>query len=406
MSDINLFCNLIGVKIVNYKFLIMRYYQLKNDIKSNKREFVVSNILGLKNAVKEIVPKKSLDKNLLIATWNIRDFDSNKFGHGPRLNESYFYIAQIISEFDLIAVQEVNKNLKALYKLIYILGDKWDYITTDATSGTSGNQERMTFIYDTRRVSFKNVAGEVVLPKTSLIQGDIQFARTPFMVSFQSGWTKFSLCTVHIYFGADSGAKLIRRQNEIEGIAKFLKKKADSDKETLMVLGDFNIVDHEHKTMEALLDNGFKIPEQIRKKPVGTNTFQTKYYDQIGVRSKSGFFKLGEEDNSAGAFNFYQHIFRENQFEDYKTEVVKTLIKQLKNKEKELVKMQNKPTPNNEDIYKLNTAITDLKAMLLDDVQLFEYYYKVWKTFQISDHLPMWVEIKVDHSETYLKGIY
>ncbi len=229
----------------------MRYYQLKKDIKSNKREFVVANILELKNAVKEIVPKKSLDKNLLIATWNIRDFDSNKFGHGPRLNESYFYIAQIISEFDLIAVQEVNKNLKALYKLMYILGDKWDYITTDATSGASGNQERMTFIYDTRRVSFKNVAGEVVLPKTSLIQGDIQFARTPFVVSFQSGWTKFSLCTVHIYFGADSGAKLIRRQEEIAGIAQFLKKKADGDKETLMVLGDFNIVDHKHKTMEA-----------------------------------------------------------------------------------------------------------------------------------------------------------
>jgi endonuclease/exonuclease/phosphatase family metal-dependent hydrolase len=384
----------------------MRYYQLKKDIKSDRREFVVNNILKLKNAVKQLVPKKSLDKNLLIATWNIRDFDSNKFGHGPRLKESYFYIAQIISEFDLIAVQEVNKNLKALYKLMYLLGNKWDYITTDATSGTSGNQERMTFIYDTRRVSFKNIAGEVVLPKTNLIQGDVQFARTPFVVSFQSGWTKFSLCTVHIYFGADSGVKLKRRQEEIAGIAKFLKKKADSDKETLMVLGDFNIVDHKHKTMEALLDNGFKIPEQIRKKPVGTNTFQTKYYDQIGIRSKSGFFQLGEEDNSAGAFNFFKHVYTEKQFEDYKTEVLKTLMVQLKNKEKALIKMQNKSVPVNEDIAKLNTAITDLKEMLLDDERLFNYYFKVWRTFQISDHLPMWVEIKVDHSEEYLKGIY
>ncbi|MDV7187206.1 endonuclease/exonuclease/phosphatase family protein [Lutibacter sp. TH_r2] len=384
----------------------MRYYQLKKDIKSDKREFVVNNLLELKNAIKDKVPKKSLDKNLLIATWNIRDFDSNKFNHGPRLKESYFYIAQMVSEFDLIAVQEVNKNLKALYKLMYLLGDKWNYITTDVTAGASGNQERMTFIYDTRRVSFKNVAGEVVLPQTSLIQGDIQFARTPFMVSFQSGWTKFSLCTVHIYFGADSGVKLVRRQEEIAGIAKFLKKKADSDKETLMVLGDFNIVDHEHKTMEALLDNGFKIPEQIRKKPEGTNTFQTKYYDQIGIRSKSGFFQLGEEDNSAGTFNFFNHVFRENQFEDYKPEVIKTLAKQLKRKEKELVKLQGKETPNTEDIDKLTNAIADLKAMILNDNELFEYYYKTWKTFQISDHLPMWVEIKVDHSEDYLKGIY
>lgn len=384
----------------------MRYYQLKKDIKSDKREFVVTNILGLKGAIKNTVPKKSLDKNLLIATWNIRDFDSNKFKHGPRLKESYFYIAQIVSEFDLIAVQEVNKNLKALYKLMYLLGDKWDYITTDVTEGKSGNQERMTFIYDTRRVLFKNVAGEVVLPETSLIQGDIQFARTPFIVSFQSGWTKFSLCTVHIYYGADSGVKLVRRQEEIAGIAKFLKKKADNDKETLMVLGDFNIVDHEHKTMEALLDNGFKIPKQIRDKPEGTNTFQTKYYDQIGIRSKSGFFQLGEEDNSAGTFNYYNYIFRENQFEDYKSDVIKSLSKQLKNKENELKKAQNKEHPNLEEINKLTKSITDLKGMLVNDIQLFEYYYKEWKTFQISDHLPMWVEIKVDHSEEYLKGIY
>ncbi|WP_111708028.1 endonuclease/exonuclease/phosphatase family protein [Lutibacter citreus] len=383
----------------------MRYYQLKKEIKKDRRDLVVANLLELKKAIKKTVPKKSLDKNLLIATWNIRDFDSNKFKHGPRLNESYFYIAQIVSEFDLIAVQEVNKNLRALNKLMYLLGNKWDYITTDITTGKSGNQERMTFIYDTRRVSFKNVAGEVVLPKTSLIKGDIQFARTPFIVSFQSGWTKFSLCTVHIYFGADSGVKLERRKAEIEGIAKFLKKKADGDKETLMVLGDFNIVDHKHETMEALLDNGFEIPFQIRDKPVGTNTFQTKYYDQIGIRSKSGFFQLGEEDNSAGTFNFYNHVIRENQFEDYKYEVLKTLNKQLKNKEKSLINEQNRKVTRIENINKLKESITDLKEMLVDDDRLRDYYFKVWKTFQISDHLPMWVEIKVDHSEAYLKSL-
>lgn len=383
----------------------MRYYKLKKEIKSDKREFVVNNLLNLKNAIKQRVPKKSLDKNLLIATWNIRDFDSNKFGHGPRLNESYFYIAQIVSEFDLIAVQEVNKNLKALTKLMYLLGDEWDYITTDVTTGKSGNQERMTFIYDTRRVSFKNVAGEVVLPKTSLIQGDVQFARTPFVVSFQSGWTKFSLCTVHIYFGADSGVKLKRRQEEIGGIAKFLKKKADGDKETLMVLGDFNIVDHKHKTMKALLNNGFEIPEQIRDKPEGTNTFQTKYYDQIGIRSKSGFFQLGEEDNSAGTFNFYDYVLTKDQFINYKPEIIKKIKKQLKSKEKDLLKAQEKKAPNIENIDKLKTTVHDIKDMLLDDERLFNYYYKTWKTFQISDHLPMWVEIKVDHSEEYLKGL-
>ena len=141
----------------------MRYYTLKRDIKSDRKKLVVDNILKLKQSLTNKIPKKRLDANLLIATWNIRDFDSNKFGHGPRLPESFYYIGQIISAFDLVAVQEISKDLRALNKLMFVLGPQWDFITTDVTAGRSGNSERMTFIYDTRRVSFKNVAGEVVL---------------------------------------------------------------------------------------------------------------------------------------------------------------------------------------------------------------------------------------------------
>ncbi|MDT7831032.1 endonuclease/exonuclease/phosphatase family protein [Flavobacteriaceae bacterium S356] len=383
----------------------MRYYTLKRDIKSDRKQLVVDNILKLKRSLENNIPKKRLDANLLIATWNIRDFDSNKFGHGPRLAESFYYIAQIISAFDLVAVQEVSKDLRALNKLMFVLGPQWDFITTDVTSGRSGNQERMTFIYDTRRVSFKNVAGEVVLPKNRLIKGDVQFARTPFVVSFQSGWSKFSLCTVHIYFGADSGAKLERRKSEIEGIAKFLKKKADNDKQTLIVLGDFNIVDHEHETMKKLIKNGFDIPEQIRNKPVGTNTFQTKHYDQIGIRSKSEFFKLGENNDSAGAINFYRSVMRKNQFDEYREFVEKSVSKQIANKKQTLTKLEAKATPDLEKIQNAKEALADLEGVLASDQKLLNYYYKVWKTFQISDHLPMWVEIKTDHSTTYLESI-
>lgn len=384
----------------------MKYYRLKRDLKSKEqRTFVSENLINLKKKLEKAIPKKDLDKNLLIATWNIRDFDSNKFGHGPRTKEPYYYLAQMMNAFDLVAVQEVNKNLKALRSLMYLLGDDWDFITTDATAGTSGNQERMTFIFDKRRVDFKNVAGEVVLPKTRLIQGDIQFARTPFLVSFQAGWTKFSLCTVHIYFGADSGIKLERRKAEIAGIAKFLKKRADTDKETLLVLGDFNIVDHEHETMKALLDNGFEIPNQIRDQPQGTNTFQTKFYDQIGVRSKSDFFQLGADDNSAGTFNFYKYVYTSNQFDVYKKEVQKSVSKQIARKGKELLKEENKTTPKATKILKLKNGILELKEVLTEDIQLKDYYFRVWKTFQMSDHLPMWVEIKVDHSTQYLEDI-
>lgn len=31
------------------------------------------------------------------------------------------------------------------------------------------------------------------------------------------------------------------------------------------------------------------------------------------------------------------------------------------------------------------------------------YYRTYWRTHQMSDHLPMWVELKIDYSEQYLQ---
>ena len=84
----------------------MKYDGLIEFKKSNKIR-IVDNILKLKNHLKGNIPNKNLNDSLLLATWNLRDFDSNKFGHGPRLGESFFYIAEIISSFDLVAIQEV-----------------------------------------------------------------------------------------------------------------------------------------------------------------------------------------------------------------------------------------------------------------------------------------------------------
>ncbi len=39
------------------------------------------------------------------------------------------------------------------------------------------------------------------------------------------------------------------------------------------------------------------------------------------------------------------------------------------------------------------------------DEQIKNYYLKTFRTFQMSDHLPLWVELKVDFSEQYLKDL-
>jgi endonuclease/exonuclease/phosphatase family metal-dependent hydrolase len=355
------------------------YWKLKHFVKDH-RERTVKNLQRLRKQLDAEIPPRSLENTLLLATWNLRDFDSNKFGHGPRLTESFHYIAEIISRFDIVALQEVNDDLKPLERLLELLGPWWDYITTDVTAGTGGNNERGTILFDRRTVRFKNVAGEIVLPKNMLIQEEEQFSRTPYLVSFQSSWFKFSLCTVHLYYGADSGDKLNKRIAEIERIANFLAKRNKAEESNLILLGDFNIVSPEHKTMQALLNAGFHVPDELRHK---TNMMGTKYYDQIAFMLKKNELQMATYSlhKSAGAFNFYKSVFPPSEWKTYY----------------DLVK--DDPTRDG-DKWKKNK-----NGQRLDDEGRKKYYTNEWRTWQMSDHLPLWVALKIDFSDQYLKQI-
>ena len=349
-----------------------RYYTLKRKKKTD-RDRIIKNLLALRRSLKKEMPERTADETLLLATWNIRDFDSNKFGHGPRLPESFHYIAEIIAAFDLVAVQEVNENMSALEKVMFLLGPTWDFISTDVTEGKSGNQERMVFLYDTRKVRFLNIAGEIVLQKGQKIENEKQFARTPYIVSFQSGWFKFSLCTVHLYYGASSGKKLQTRIKEIQQISKFLAKRAKKEKSNIILLGDFNIVHPEHDTMKGLTKNGFVVPKELQDT---TNMGRDKYYDQIAFMLKKNKLQLGDSDPHAGVYDLYNVLYKPDSYSSY--------YNLVKNKKK--WDFDDDDNPQTEAGKK-------------------NYFTKKWRTFQMSDHLPLWVELKIDFSDEYLNKI-
>jgi hypothetical protein len=357
-------------------------------------------LLALRESLSSL-RKRKRDSTLLLATWNIRDFDSNKFGFGPRLEESFYYIAEIISCFDLAAIQEVNRNLSALEKVLRILGREWDYIVTDATEGPGGNEERMAFAFNTEKVRFRKIAGEVVLPEGQLIvsrkkmkkkdgEGDPsmdeaeeaeragfkevrqQFARTPFLVAFQANWFKFSLCTVHIYYGKDTGEELKRRINEIKALVSFFAKRQDRESrdeeksgqlpENYILLGDFNVVSPEHETMKAMKSEGFKVPDAIDGRNVRDEN--DHFYDQIAVRTKDQRFRV----SGGGMVDMFATVFRD---EDLK-------------------------------IYKGMMPDKDPEAGT-QAAKTAEALYRKWRTWQMSDHAPLWVEIETDFTEGYLK---
>lgn len=337
--------------------------------------------------------ERKCDATLLLATWNIRDFDSNKFGYGPRRKESFYYIAEMISCFDLVAVQEVNRDLRPWEKVMAILGREWDYIATDTTEGSGGNGERMVFVYNKEKVWFRKIAGEIVLPEGQQIvaknkkkrtdehdpaeagEKQLQFARSPFLVAFQSGWFRFSLCTAHLYYGAASGPALERRIAEIQKLVEFFAARQDDTSkqekdrhgvvENYIILGDFNVVSPEHKTMAALESNGFKVPDAIDGDKV--RQLGDHFYDQIAVRVNDERFKV----LGGGILRMYEDVFTDDDLALYADVIPKV-------------------DPEKDATFKANTP---------------EGIYRKWRTWQMSDHHPLWIEIATDYSDHYLSEL-
>ncbi|MDR0540798.1 MAG: endonuclease/exonuclease/phosphatase family protein, partial [Dysgonamonadaceae bacterium] len=210
------------------------YHSIKRVTDREERIRIIDRLLLLRRQLDAQIPAKTASETLLLATWNIREFGDN------RRMESLYYMAEIISRFDLVAVQEVSTNTGGLDRLMALLSLNWDYIMTDSTEGSAGGGERMAFIYDRSKIAFKKQAGEIVLPPDKLIGGGQQFARTPFCVAFQAGWFRFNLVTVHIYYGSSSGIDR-RRLSEIETVSSFLSKRAKKEDTNYILLGDFNL---------------------------------------------------------------------------------------------------------------------------------------------------------------------
>ncbi|WP_206659479.1 hypothetical protein [Hansschlegelia zhihuaiae] len=204
-----------------------------------------------------------------------------------------------------------------------------------------------------------------------------QFARSPFLVAFQSGWFRFSLCAVHIYYGRDSGEQLKRRIAEIKALVKFFARRQDSEKtqekdrrgavENYILLGDFNVVSPEHKTMQALTSEGFVVPAAIDGEKVRKEA--DHFYDQIAVRVKDPRFRV----TGGGMIDMFADVFRDN---DEDRAIYKAYIPAT--------------DPEQDEKYKAKTP---------------EALYRKWRTWQMSDHSPLWIEIDTDFADAYLQDI-
>ena len=71
-----------------------RYYHLRKDVDEARRGWVIDRLSALRKPLRNDVSNQlKFDRKdaILLATWNIREFGSNKFGHGPRLTATGWF---------------------------------------------------------------------------------------------------------------------------------------------------------------------------------------------------------------------------------------------------------------------------------------------------------------------------
>lgn len=340
----------------------MAFYQaLKSGVdyprgtqKPGQSGWIAQRLLNLRHALQASITAGRTPGSIILGSWNIRHFDGGR----PRLPESYHYIAEIIDHFDICAIQEV-KDLAAMDRLIHLLGPNWRYFVNDSTGGGRGNHERMAFVYNSNKVRFRNLIGELVLPQDALPGGE-QIGRTPFFAAFQAGWFRFTLCSAHIVFKQVKNRPL--RKDEIGQIAKILAKRAADDDEVHILLGDMNITHRGDAGFAALTENGFHVPN------IGpTSLSGTKHYDQIAFAGPQDVTHL----LSHGVVHWQHQVFQDAEAPDYQH-----------------IAAQRRAPPNTGKAY-----------------ANWDRAYKSWRTHEMSDHLPIWIELLVDYSDDYLRSI-
>jgi endonuclease/exonuclease/phosphatase family metal-dependent hydrolase len=330
---------------------------------------VATNLMDLRASLDDseddnYVPPKTTYERLLVATWNIQHFGSSR-----RYEESLFYIAEILSRFDLIAIQEVKQSLEDLEAVRGLLGHWWRYLVTDVTAGNEGNEERLAFLFDTRKVRFGGMAGEMVLPAVENDDGDDipsrQLARTPIVAGFQSGWFDFLVSAVHLYWG-DVDADHPTRVEEMRQFAGNLAARVDENgawSRNLLILGDFNMFNPDGEAAQALKTAGFEIPhgrEDLRATNVGRDA---RFYDQVAY-----IFADHPEvkPERIGVVDPFDVIYSDAKFPDYEDEIRKA----------------DGTPPSNK----------------------FSYYKNHWRRREMSDHLLLWAELPIEFAARYLEA--
>ena len=246
---------------------------------------VAKGLLALRKRIAAArIPSSKLDETINVAVWNIREF-----GKVHRTDAALHYIAEILGQFDLVAMVELRDDLTDLGCVLRYLGPSWEIVYSDWIDDAGGNDERVAFLFDRRAVAFNGLAAEIDAPRTKknaeYLPGQ-SFWRAPYMCSFRAGNFDFIAIATHARWG-DSISK---RRAELQMLADWIDVRFKStyvEDHDLIVVGDFNTPQTTDSLFKALTSRGLQIPTVLATLKIGdqltggSNLNKNARYDQI-----------------------------------------------------------------------------------------------------------------------------
>ncbi len=117
------------------------------------------------------------DGSVVLMSWNIRKFGAFEDNGTPKKSPGAFdMIERVCALADLIAIQEVQRDMSSLYVLRDRLragGDPWEVVVSDVTGmapGYTGMAERMAVLYRSDRVRRGDLASDLSFDRSAVVE--------------------------------------------------------------------------------------------------------------------------------------------------------------------------------------------------------------------------------------------
>lgn len=203
-------------------------------------------------------------KKIKLVSWNIRHLGRTK------TPENIFEIANILRDFDMVAIQEVvakdPAGAQAVAKIVDELnrmGSKWDYQISDPTKSSSVYiSERYAFLWKTSKVS---IIHRAYLDKEL---EDLCY-REPFVAAFKAKGESKPFYVVNYH-----SRKYTDRPEE--EIIHFIDYPERLDSKRILIAGDFNL-DEKHTVWKPFYRKGFKSALQNQRTTLKTKCKNGNY---------------------------------------------------------------------------------------------------------------------------------